>query len=173
MSSAVTSPPSASPNQYTYTRGSTAATRSLVDSNPASTHQSGTATPSDPTSPYGTLHRRKTNNYESALADRLTASIGPEQSDSSSNKPVISSGLAYRGDSQQQQQQQTQTQSSPTGPVTSDAGPEDRPLLGVLGRQQSFKQTDQKRAQMERMLSSEAVSKGGYSSNHPTSAAAT
>lgn len=135
-------------DQYSYTRASTVATRALVDSNPASNQQSGTATPSDPTSPHGTLHRRKTNNYESALADRLSASVASEAAETSQSQPVVSSsGLAYRGDSPR-------------------ADNDKAPHIGLLGRQQSFNQADQKRQQMERMLSSEtAVPKaGGYSS---------
>ncbi|KAF2154149.1 hypothetical protein K461DRAFT_277250 [Myriangium duriaei CBS 260.36] len=176
--SAVTSSSSSSaavPDQhYNFTRGSTAATRALIDSNPASKHASGTATPSDPTSPHGTLHRRKTNNYETALADRLSATIAADDTQpagaTSGAQPVVASGLAYRGDSAAAQQPAHTEDTTSTGPITSDAGANDRPLLGVLGRQQSFKQDDQKRQQMERMLSSDGAKRGGYSTNQPVPA---
>ncbi|PSK36152.1 hypothetical protein B9Z65_5967 [Elsinoe australis] len=168
---------------YSYARASATATRSLVDSNPPSTHQSGTATPSDPISPHGTLHRRKTNNYETALADRLKetvasdSSVSPEEShkaaatsSSDATKPVVVAGLAYRGDAAAAQVGQGVGEKGPTGPVVTEGS--ERLLLGVLGRQQSFKQGDQKRMVMERMLSSEAVEKrGGYTTSQPTTPA--
>ena len=141
---------SAATDNYTFPRPATAATRSLVD--PASNPQSGTATPSDPTSPHGTLHRRKTNNYEAALADRLTA-----EASSSDDKPIVAAGLAYRGPSSN-----TAPTAAPTGPVTDDT--KQQPFTGALGRQQSFNPSDAKRVHMERMLSSGADAKGGYSS---------
>ncbi|PNS16816.1 hypothetical protein CAC42_4780 [Sphaceloma murrayae] len=169
------SPAASRPNEpYAFSRPSATATRSLIDSNPPSSHASGTATPSDPISPHGTLHRRKTNNYETALADKLKETVASTSeaqdpqgtsSASSSSEPVVASGLAYRGDAAAAQAKVPKT---PTGPVTEG----ERPLLGVLGRQQSFKQGDQKRMVMERMLSSDQVSKrGGYSSSQPTTPA--
>ncbi|KAG8626890.1 hypothetical protein KVT40_005835 [Elsinoe batatas] len=167
------SPAAASSEPYSFSRPSAAATRSLIDSNPPSNHQSGTATPSDPISPHGTLHRRKTNNYETALADRLKETVSTEDKSgsaaSSSSEPRYSSGLAYRGDTGSAQISPATSGTSPTGPVTEGEG---RPLLGVLGRQQSFKQGDQKRMNMERMLSSEAVDKrAGYTTSQPTTPA--
>ncbi|KAF4552037.1 Hypothetical protein D9617_11g008840 [Elsinoe fawcettii] len=159
---------------YSFSRPSATATRSLIDSNPPSNHQSGTATPSDPISPHGTLHRRKTNNYETALADRLKETVASEPTSedknaaSSGTEPIVSSGLAYRGAAGAAQVSPTSSSTSPTGPVTEG----ERPLLGVLGRQQSFKQGDQKRVNMERMLSSEEVHKrAGYTTSQPATPA--
>lgn len=126
----------------------------------------GQATPSDPSSPYGTLHRRKTNNYETALADRVsttidqTANMSLEQPSSSTTAsshhnhdgsgaqpdtsgPRVVGSVAYRGDA-------ATTQSARPG------------MGGALGRQQSWKRDDLKRVNMERMLSSD-VGRGGYS----------
>lgn len=118
-------------DQYSYQRPSTTATRAMVSDSSPTDHNS----PNPPT-----LQRRKTNNYEEAIASRVHADEGV-----SNNTPVVS-GLAYRGD---------HAQASHT-----DAS---RPSIGLLGRQQSWKTSDAKRANMERMLSSEGKS-GGYSS---------
>lgn len=167
---------SATSPSYAYTRGSANATRSLIDSTTASPSNSGTATPSDPTSPHATLHRRKTNNYESALADRLNTTItqttneGPtavsnmtNDTDSNANNgqgqsqgPRVVGTVAYKGDAAA-----SQTPGSPPA----------RPGLGgALGRQQSWKQADQKRGFMERMLSSDdgAGERKGYTSSNAT-----
>lgn len=130
---------------YTYTRPALAATRSLLSDSPVA---SGTATPSDPTSPHGTLHRRKTNNYETALASQLGSDDGTT---------VVQSGLAYRGTTAAAAQPTTGP--APTGPVT-DAS--QQPTPGLLGRQQSFSPNDRKREQLERVLSSGGTA--GYSS---------
>jgi len=133
---------------------------------------SGQATPSDPSSPHGTLHRRKTNNYESALADRVNTTISqtsnmsldqPSSSTSATSypdfnadghQPADTSGprvvgsVAYKGD---------------VAAANTDASQPARPGVGgALGRQQSWKRDDLKRVNMERMLSSDG-GKGGYS----------
>jgi len=78
MTSAQTQP------NYNYTRPSTAATRSLVSSDAAATGEA---------SPYGTLHRRKTNNYESAVADQLNTTVN-QASTSATSKPDLDAGGA-------------------------------------------------------------------------------
>lgn len=97
---------------------------------------------SDPSTSSGppTLVRRTTSNYEDAIASRVRS-----EHNVSDNTTVVS-GLAYRGDD---------ATASPT-----DAS---RPAIGLLGRQQSWNTSDQKRAHMERMLSSKGKA-GGYSS---------
>ena len=180
---------------YSYSRGAASATRALIDSsNPSPGTTSGIATPSDPASPQATLHRRKTNNYESALTDRLNASLvesgsTPMAKDDISSStthtqapsgsgtgPTISSGLAYRGDEAAAKTipagQQAYTSQNDANSGTS------RPGLagaGMLGRQQSWKQTDQKRAVMDRMLNSDAAGQthkvGGYTSSAPGTSA--
>lgn len=163
--------------QYSFQRPSTTATRALIDSSTNSpSSKSGIATPSDPDAPHATLHRRKTNNYESALADRLHSTVAEQQQQQSqlsdnavsspapadsnaqvkASEPIIHGSLAYRGDN---------AASSTTSP--SQGGPESgRPgLTNVLGRQQSWKMGDQKRANMERMLGRETREGRGYSSS--------
>ena len=156
---------------YDYTRPSTTATRSMVSSD-AGALASGQATPSDSASPHGTLHRRKTSNYESALADRVNTTISqtsnmslehPSSSTSATSYPDfdvsghsstdtsgprVLGSVAYKGD---------------VAAAKTDASQPARPGVGgALGRQQSWKRDDLKRVNMERMLSSDG-GKGGYS----------
>ncbi|GAB7337282.1 hypothetical protein MBLNU457_g2648t1 [Dothideomycetes sp. NU457] len=158
---------------YDYTRPSTTATRAIVSSD--TPIMTGQVTPSDPSSPHGTLHRRKTNNYETALADRVnttidqTANMSLEHPSSSTSAtshpgldgsdahadtsgPTVVGSVAYVGDA-------AAAHVCPTDKYTQPARPG---VGGALGRQQSWKRDDLKRVNMERMLSSDAR-RGGYS----------
>ena len=166
---------------YNYSRGAASATRALLDSSNVSPETaSGTDTPSNPMSPHATLHRRKTNHYESALVERLNVSLAETHSSplskdattlapSNETGPTISSGLAYRGDEAAAKSTPHSQQAYASADRSEGIS---RPGLsgsGMLGRQQSWKQADQKRAVMERMLSSAAAGDGhkagGYSSS--------
>lgn len=134
---------------YEYERPSATLTRDIV---------SEPSKPSDITPEYHTpathpahshqqrergIHRTKSTNYQQALADRAVDTT----SDPSSAEPKVVGGLAYRGDN---------ANASTSRP-------------GVVGRQQSWKASDQKRAQIERMLSSDTAKPGigGYTSTTP------
>ena len=186
MASAISAAPTSA--AYAYQRGSATATRNLVDSSATSPIQSGTATPSDPSSPHATLHRRKTNHYETALADRLNTAIttttteGPTSVTNMTNDP---STTTTNDDDQPQSQSDDHVHATASGPrivgtvaYKGDAAAAQTPgwmparpgLGGAMGRQQSWKQGDQKRGHMERMLSSDDVAekRKGYSSSSAT-----
>lgn len=146
---APTSAPAQEP--YVYQRASTVSTRAVVDEpdkaqaadmapeyhSPVShlpRSQMDHSHEHDPSRP--PIPSRKSNNYEQALAGRASDTTAA----SSSAEPRVIAGLAYRGDN-------------------ADATA-NRP--GMLGRQQSWSNADQKRAQMERMLSHDNAKTSGY-----------
>jgi len=137
-------PSSAAPTNepYVYQRPSTMSTRAII-SDANTPKSSDTApehhTPSTHPAHSQTQHQHpRSANYAQALTDRAIGTT----SDSSSAEPKVVAGLAYRGDNADS------TSSRP----------------GVLGRQQSWKSSDQKRVHMERMLSSDSSNAGGYTS---------
>lgn len=83
-------------------------------------------------------NRHKSDNYSQALKDRAIVTT----TESSIAEPRVVAGLAYRGNNADA------TASRP----------------GVLGRQQSWKTSDQKRANMETMLRSDGPKTAGYTS---------
>lgn len=135
---------------YNYQRPSVAATRAIVGETSTSKSSEMAVEYHTPASHPAHSHnqyqhesqRTKSANYSQALADRAISTT----TDSSSAEPKVVSGLAYRGDNADA------TISRP----------------GVLGRQQSWKASDQKRAHMERMLSSDSTKAGGYTSTSTT-----
>lgn len=126
----------------TYQRPSATATRAIISdpavpSDMAPEHHTTPAHPAHSHAKHGQNSRAvPPKNYEQALADRAVSTT----SDSSAAEPKVVAGLAYRGNN---------ADATTNGP-------------GVLGRQQSFSTADQKRARMERMLSSDSSKQGGY-----------
>jgi len=133
---------STSNNPYAYQRPSTIATRAMADPN----HPQSPTEPSDPTQTKPVLRRQSTHHYEEALASQLQrrASEEPVEEANGTMTSTLTTGLAYRGDDH----------------VSKDSDP--RP--GMLGRQQSWKEDDRKRMNMEQMLTKQMA--GGYTSSH-------
>lgn len=128
---------------YLYQRPSSNATRAMVESEHTPHHVHRETSPSGiPSDDKPALHRRKTHNYEDAMKAAAATTSG---ADVPSELPHASvSSHSYRGEDAK--------------------GADGRP--GMLGRQQSWKPDDVKRANMERMLSGKGQSGQGYSSGH-------
>jgi hypothetical protein len=111
-----------------------------------STHPQSATSSTESTQAKPPMQRQNTHNYEEALASQLQrrASEEPVEEEDGSITTTLASGLAYRGDKH----------------VTEEANA--RP--GMLGRQQSWKEDDRKRMNMEQMLTRQMSS--GYSSSH-------
>lgn len=165
-----TTPTSPASNAYTFNRASTMSTRAMLDA--ATSPADPTTTTSalddtadadedtwDPQTHHPRLHRRRTNNYETAVNERKASlsSTSPTSPTSPSAatgtlggmsgnaaKPDVSASHVYRGEGQE------------------PGSAKDRP--GMLGRVQSWRQEDQRRGFMERMLSSGKEGGMGYSS---------
>ncbi|GAB7349011.1 hypothetical protein MBLNU459_g7983t1 [Dothideomycetes sp. NU459] len=142
--STTTSPPAHEP--YDYQRPSATATRSIVSPTSQSTDAATTTltaaadttmAPERHSAAMHPPHRRLSNNYERALSDRAAATTSTNPN---AAPPTALGGLAYRGDGA--------------------GATETRPGVGLLGRQQSWKADDQKRAHMQRILAGEKS--GGY-----------